>query len=361
MHNELQEIVMLDSIKSYIHLQQKCPTQADCIAYLELIRWNGKVVSPYDESSKVYKCKGFQYKCKNSNKYFNVLKGTMFENTNLPLTTWFYAIWKITTSGSGITSVDLGRDMGIPQKSAWFLLHRIRACCQIENNHKLSGIVGADETWIGGKNKNRHVANKVNYKGARFENPDKSLVLGMLEKGGNIVCKVIHNRSKEIMQPTVLKYVENDTHLITDEHSSYNGLSHVYNHTAINHKAYEYVSKEDSSISNNGIEGTWRILKRTVSGTYHHTSKKHLQSYVDEFVYRYNTRKLPPSDRFHWILANCNVRTTLKDLKNRVAVGETPHEPNIITYKGQSKYTRPTDNSIQQLDISNKFRRHGKL
>lgn len=350
---------MLLSIKSYFHLQQICQSQQDCIDYLEKIIWNGNVVSPFDSTSTVYKCKDNKYRCRNTGKYFNVLKGTMFEGTKLPLTTWFYAIWKITTSGSGITSVDLGNDIGITHKTSWFLLHRIRACCQIENNHMLSGNVGADETWYGGKNKNRHVSKKVDYKNSNKENPDKTLVLGMLEKNGNIVCKVIPNRSKEAMQPIVIKYVTPNSNLITDEHTSYNGLSAIYNHTAINHKAYEYVSKTDSTISNNGIEGTWRILKRSASGTYHDVCRKHLQSYVDEFVYRYNLKGFTSSDKFHWLLSNCNIRTTLKELKSREFVAE--NIPDFHTYKGQSKYHKPINDSILPLDNNNKFKRHGNI
>lgn len=324
---------MLLNLKSLRHLMEICQTQQDCIDYLEKILWMDGIVSPFDAASRVYKCKEGRYRCKNSGKYFNVLKGTMFENTKICLKDWFYAIWKISTSGSGITSVDLGIDLGVTQKTAWFMLHRIRACCEVENNHVLSGVVETDESFIGGKNKNRHKSKKIDYKNSAQENPDKSVVLGMYQRGGKMTCKVIRNREKVSIQPEVMKYVSNGANLITDQHTSYTGLHMVYKHDMINHSAYEYVSLTDRSITNNHIEGTWRILKRSVSGTYCHVSDKHLQVYIDEFTYRFNLRGLTASDRFHWLLANSRVRTAMKVLLSKLPIDQVPINPELATFK----------------------------
>jgi transposase-like protein len=131
------------------------PTEQSCIEYLEDLIWSGTPVSPFDPESKVYKCKDNKYKCKNTGKYFNVRTGTMYDNTKMPLYKWFLAVWLVTTHKKGISSVQLAKDVDVTQKSAWFMLQRIRACFKIENYNELDGIVEVDETFYGGKNKNR--------------------------------------------------------------------------------------------------------------------------------------------------------------------------------------------------------------
>jgi transposase-like protein len=143
---------ILDLIKAF-------PDQQSCIDHLEQLRWNGNVVSPFDANSKVYDCKGNKYKCKNTGKYFNVKINTIFDNTKIELQKWFLGIWLVTSHKKGISSLQLGRDLNITQKSAWFMLSRIRQCFGIDNDTQLDNEVEADETFVGGKNKNRH-ANK---------------------------------------------------------------------------------------------------------------------------------------------------------------------------------------------------------
>ncbi len=147
--------------KSILELIKAFPDEQTCIDHLEELRWNGNVVSPFDATSKVYDCKGNRYKCKNTGKYFNVKTDTIFDNTKMPLQKWFLAIWLVTGHKKGISSLQLGRDLNITQKSAWFMLGRIRQCFGIDNDTILENEVEADETYVGGKNKNRH-ANKKN-------------------------------------------------------------------------------------------------------------------------------------------------------------------------------------------------------
>ena len=144
---------------SILELIQAFPDQQSCIDHLEQLRWNGNVVSPFDADSKVYDCKGNKYKCKNTGKYFNVKTNTIFDNTKLPLQKWFLAIWLVTSHKKGISSLQLGRDLNITQKSAWFMLSRIRQCFGIDKDAKLGNEVEADETYVGGKEGNKH-ANK---------------------------------------------------------------------------------------------------------------------------------------------------------------------------------------------------------
>lgn len=141
---------------SILDLIRAFPYEKTCIKHLKSLRWNGNVISPFDASSKVYVCKDNKYKCKNTGKYFNVKTDTLFDNTKMELQKWFLAIWIVTAHKKGISSLQLGRDLNITQKSAWFMLQRIRKCFGIENNNELDNEVEVDETYVGGKNKNRH-------------------------------------------------------------------------------------------------------------------------------------------------------------------------------------------------------------
>lgn len=192
------------NIKSVLDLINTFKSEQNCIDYLEQIRWNGIVVSPFDEKSKVYKCKENKYRCKNTGKYFNVKTNTMFDNTKIELQKWFLAIWIVTSHKKGISSLQLSKDLNITQKSAWFMLQRIRKCFKIENNNKLSGVVECDETFYGGKNINRHKDKKVKRcQGRSFK--DKVPILGLLERGGKLNCYVIKNTQKKEIQPLIQK------------------------------------------------------------------------------------------------------------------------------------------------------------
>lgn len=275
---------------SIIDLIKAFPTQQSCIDHLEQLRWNGNVVSPFDSESKVYNCKGNKYKCKNTGKYFNVKTNTIFDNTKIELQKWFLGIWLVTSHKKGISSLQLGRDLNITQKSAWFMLSRIRQCFGIDNDTKLDNEVEADETLVGGKNKNRH-ANKK-FKGT---SDDKTPVLGMVERSGKVITKKIPNTTYETLSTEILKSVKETAKLYTDEYTSYKRLKRVYDHQVVRHSRYQYVQ---GRVHTNTIEGFWSLLKRGIFGIYHFTSKKHLQLYVDEFVFRYNSRTSSEAMRF---------------------------------------------------------------
>jgi len=305
---------MFTTIKSMLHLMQTFPTEESCIEYMELMLWGGETpVSPFDSASVVYKCNGINYKCKNTGKYFNVKTGTMYENTKLPLRTWFLAVWLITCHKKGISSAQLARDLAVTQKTAWFMLQRIRACFKVENYNMLGGIVEADESFYGGKNKNRHKNKRVkNSQGRSCK--DKIPVLGMVERQGKLTAVVTRDTSAEIIQPMVRKYVRQNAVFISDDWRGYRGLGDDYLHFTVKHSDRSYKSDYDPEIHTNQIEGAWKIMKNSLRDMYGNVSRKHLQWYVDEFVYRYNMRKETEYQKFSHLIKNSNVRTKYKAL-----------------------------------------------
>lgn len=305
---------MIDTkhFKSILDLIKAFPDEQTCIDHLTQIRWGNNVVSPFDSTSKVYNCKGNKYKCKNTGKYFNVKTNTIFDNTKLPLQKWFLGIYLVTSHKKGISSLQLSRDIDITQKSAWFMLQRIRECFGIENNNQLDNEVEADETYVGGKNKNRHSSKKVKNSQGR-SSKDKTPVVGMIERDGKLNAYQIDNVGSVSLTNEIVQRVKESAKLYTDEWLGYKGVSKIYDHSIIKHNQNEYVN---GRIHTNTIEGFWSILKRGIVGIYHFTSKKHLQRYLDEFVFRYNTREESELVRFNLLLSNIENRLTYKELIN---------------------------------------------
>ncbi|SUB96138.1 Transposase and inactivated derivatives [Prevotella intermedia] len=201
---------------SLFDLQAAFPTEKSCIRFLEQIRWNGNVISPFSPASKVYKRNDGSYRCKNSGKNFNARIGTIFESSKLPLKKWFMAIYMLTSNKKGVSSMQLAKDIHITQKTAWFLTQRIRETFTKRISDKLTGEVEFDETFVGGKNKNRHWNKKAKKcQGRSFV--DKVPVLGMLERGGRVICKVVRNISYKQLTAPILRNVERNVMLYMDE------------------------------------------------------------------------------------------------------------------------------------------------
>lgn len=299
--------------KSIIDLIKAFPSEEACIKHLEELRWNGNVISPFDNNSKVYKCSGNKYRCKNTGKYFNVRTATLFDNTKIELQKWFIAIFLVTSHKKGISSLQLGRDLDVTQKTAWFMLQRIRNCFGLHNDNILDNEVEIDETYVGGKNKNRHADKKVENSQGR-SHIDKTPVLGMVERQGKVSAKAVENVSSAVLTPEVIRLVKESATLYTDEWLGYKGISKIYDHSVVKHNQGEYVN---GRVHTNTIEGFWSLLKRGIVGIYHFTSKKHLQKYVDEFVFRYNSREMETAVRFNMLLANNQYRITYNQLINK--------------------------------------------
>jgi transposase-like protein len=303
--------------KSVRELLKAFPDEQTCINHLEQLRWNGNIISPFDETSKVYNCKGNKYRCKNTGKYFNVRTATLFDNTKVELQTWFVAIYLITGHKKGISSLQLSRDLNVTQKTAWFMLQRIRNCFGITDTDEKGQIGGGgqavevDETYVGGKLKNMHNKKRRAQKtGAYDQNCNKTVVMGYAVRGGNLTLQVV--KDKRSLKEMVVKTVSNEALLITDASNLYAPIAHNFaGHEVVNHSDHEYVR---GAIHTNTIEGAFSMFDRMVIDTYHYISQKHMQKYANELSFRYNSRIVSGCERFNLLLANGANRLTYKTL-----------------------------------------------
>ncbi len=298
---------MIGKFKSIIQLLDFFKDEETCKKYLAQNRWNGKITCPHCNHDKVYITK-VGYKCASSDCYkkFSVTVGTIFENTKVPLRIWFAAIYLGTAHKKGISSLQLSRDLNITQKTAWFVLHRLRAMLKTETPFMLDNPIEVDEAYIGGKEKNRHQSAyaKAKRKAAILNRTghDKSLVIGAVQRGGNVYCINVDDVPTQSFSKFVELNVPEGATVYTDEHTGYKKLRRLgFQHEFVTHVAGEYVR---GNMHTNTIEGFWSLLKRGIIGIYHQVSVKHLNRYCDEFSYRYNTRKLTDGNRFEDAIKN---------------------------------------------------------
>ena len=271
------------------------------LAFAIMLRWpDGKITCSrcgsaehsFISTRRIWFCKG----CK---KQFTIKVGTIFEDSPLGMDKWMTAVWLIVNCKNGISSYEIARDLGITQKSAWFVMHRVRRAMEQGSFMKFSGEIEADESFIGGKARNMHVSKRqrrITGTGGK----DKTAVMGILERGGKVRTMVIPNRRKTAIQAEVKKHVEAGSALYTDALLSYDGLAGDYAHQVIDH-AVQYV---DGRVHTNGLENFWSLLKRSISGSYVSVEPFHLFRYLDEQSFRFNERKMTDAERFCFAMSN---------------------------------------------------------
>jgi transposase-like protein len=279
------------------------------------LRWPNGVQCPtcdrtdvrYISTRRLWECKG-----QHTRKQFSAKVGTIFEDSALPLDKWFVAIWMVANCKNGISSYEMARALGITQKSAWHMNHRIRLAMSLGTIEKMEGEAEADEAFLGGEPKNMHAHRRL-----RKAWSDKSPVLGILQRSrgenpSRVHARVIPNASRDTLHPLVKASVKPGSILYTDKWAGYRGLSE-YIHRVVDHR-FEYVN---GRIHTNSIENFWSLLKRAIKGTYISVEPFHLQRYVDEQAFRFNERKGSDTDRFTAALRRITgKRLTYRELTN---------------------------------------------
>ena len=272
---------------STYEFHESIPDEAAAVAWFETVRW-GKTgrYCPHCASVNIAECKDQKpqpYRCRDCRKHFSCKTGSVMHASKLPVKKWLYAMYLMSISKKGLSSLQLAREIGIAQEAAWRLGHKIREGWNQDALFPLGGEVEIDETYMGGKEKNKHESKKRHSgRGAT----GKQAVLGMRTRQGEVRAFPIDTTDAKTLKAHVRENVESGSSIYTDGHTGYLGMRE-YRHEAVAHSVGEYVRDQ---VHTNGIESFWALLKRGYVGTYHHISVKHLSRYVDEFCYRYNNR-----------------------------------------------------------------------
>jgi transposase-like protein len=315
-----QYLVMASEPKTLQEAIRYFSDPVNCREYLVARRWPDGVICPRCGSKDVLflaKYNRWHCRAKHEAPQFTLKTGTVMEDSPIGLDKWMTAMWQIVNCKNGISSYEVAKAIGITQKSAWFMDHRIRFALGMESDNKLSGEVEADETFIGGKARNMHISERkrrITGTGGK----DKTAVMGILERGGKVRTTVISSRKKKELQAEVRKHVEAGAALYTDALLSYEGLEGDYAHKVVDH-AVQYV---DGRVHTNGLENFWSLLKRGINGTYVSVEPFHLFRYLDEQAYRFNNRKMNDAERFDMAVKGIvGKRLTFAEVTGKV--GET--------------------------------------
>lgn len=300
---------------SLVSMQAYFSNELTCAQYLEHQRWQGNPICPHCGSEHHYRTKtrfkhpelrdGYKdFFCKACRKKYSVLTGSAYESSKIPLRMWLSALYLLSAHKKGISSTQLSRDLGIPQKTAWFMLHRIRETLEEKSPEMLDGVVSSDETFVGGKAKNKQKHKRKEY---RTNDDrlyyDKTPVLGIMQYGGPVRCFVLPDVKRESILPILYRTVVPGSTVYTDEWRGYRNIGLDYDHHVVEHSKHQY---RNGYATTNNIEGFWGLFKRCILGIYHWVSPKHLQRYCHEISFRYNYRHMSDAERFDFALRNCN-------------------------------------------------------
>lgn len=298
-------------VKSFIDLMKSFYDEKSCREFLEDIKWRGEPICPHCncQTKEHYKLKSngeFKglYKCKRCKKRFTVTIGTVFEGSHVPLKKWFYALYIFLAHKKGISSIQLSKDIDVTQKTAWFMLERIRHNLKDKLVVQFNDMTQVDETYVGGKNKGR----VKNAQGRSLK--VKTPVVGLLSNGMAYTA-VVPNTGGKVLKTIINTLVKEGSTVITDGWKGYTGISKNYIHKVVEHSTGEYVK---DGFHTNSIEGFWSHLKRGILGIYHKVSPKHLDKYCDEFAFRYNTRGLTDVERFTYFTMSAYKRLKYQSL-----------------------------------------------
>lgn len=297
--------------------------EADARAFLEGKRWPDGVVCAFDD------CTGSEitrfevkegtrkngrtvparslFKCKTCKRQFSVTKGTIFEDSKIPLRTWLIVAQRMCVSKKSVSARQIEREFGVTYESAWFMCHRIRWAMTDKNPEPLSGTIEADETYVGGKprgHRKHRIENRTMSEAIKESWDKKTPIFGIMERGGKVRAKVVKVNQRNVEREMFYGIDRDNSRLMTDQHPVYGNISKMLPHDVIRHDS-EYVRGE---VHTQGIESFWAILKRGLIGTYHHVDAGYLNQYVQEYAFRHNTRHITDSDRFNALLANVGGR-----------------------------------------------------